>query len=110
MSYVGTHPTGRKFYVEAKTRRPLAVAVFRRERKYAPYPRWERVGLVEDRPYPNEKHRVDGSYVDYPGEMPPRVKAEEIATWYRECVSTPAEDLVIVELAPAGAMGSRRRA
>ena len=98
MSYVGTHPTGRRFYVGSKTGRALAFAVFARDVRKAV--RWERVALVEDRPYRGEQHRVDGSYVPYPGDMPPRVKAEEEARWYREVIGN--HEAVIIELRPAG--------
>ena len=103
MSYVGIHPTGRRFYVQSKSGRPLAFAVFVRDvRKPL---RWERVSVVEDRPYRGEKHRVNGSYVDYPGDMPPRVVAEENARWYHEVLGH--FEAVVVALQPSGASRSK---
>jgi hypothetical protein len=96
VSYVGTHPTGRRFYVESKT--PLVFAVFVRDTRQ-PIEKWERVAVIEDRPYTGEHHRVDGCYVPYPGKMPPRVKAEESARWYREVIGH--HEAVVVEMRPA---------
>jgi hypothetical protein len=96
VSYVGTHPTGRRYYVQSQT--PLAYVVFVRDERL-PVVKWERAALVEDRPYKDEKHRVNGSYVTYPGEMPPRVKAEETARWYREVIGH--HEAVVIELRPA---------
>ena len=98
-SYVGTHPTGRRYYARSRTGVPLAFAVFTWRSKREP--RWECARLVEDRPYPGERHRVDGAYVPYPGDMPPRAMAEECATWYREVLEYPAEAVAVVELRPA---------
>ena len=108
MSYVGTHPTGRRFYVTSKSGRPLAFAVFRRlaDREWIaeteshrliprPQDKWERVSTVEDRPYPGESHRVDGCYVPLGRDMTPREKADEDATWWREIGRSEA---VVVEL------------
>lgn len=106
MTYVGTHPTGRRFYVESKTGRPLAFAVFIRDVRL-PTVKWQRVAVTENRPYRDELHRVDGSYVPYDGDMPPRVKAEEEARWYREVIGS--HEAVVVELRPAtGARAAKR--
>lgn len=99
MNYWGLHPTGRRFYVQPK--RPgtrLAFAVFVRDVRYpidSRAGRWERRAVIEDRPYQNELHRVDGIYVPYPGDMPPHVKAEEHATWYREVVGSNCEARIV---------------
>lgn len=106
-SYVGTHPTGRRYYVQSKTGRPLAFAVFVRDVRL-PTVKWQRVALVEDRPYKDERHRVDGCYVPYPGDMPPHVKAEESARWYREVIGN--HEAVVVELRPAGTFASKEDA
>lgn len=107
-SYVGTHPTGRRFYAQSKTSQPLAYAVFIRDVRL-PAVKWQRADLVEDRPYKDERHRVDGSYVPYPGDMPPRVKAEESARWYREVIGN--HEAVVVELRPAtGGRAARQEA
>lgn len=102
-SYVGIHPTGRRFYVQSKTGRPLAFAVFVRDMRL-PTVKWQRTDVVEDRPYKDERHRVNGSYVPYPGEMPSRVKAEEQARWYREVIGN--HEAVVVELRPAAGSSS----
>jgi len=98
MSFVGTRPDGKRFYVQSKTGKPLAFAVFARRghkqwnaaRKdydiLPPFERWERVDLIEDREHDDERHRVNGSYVPYPGPMPASVVAEEKARWYREVI------------------------
>jgi hypothetical protein len=103
VSYVGTHPTGRRYYAESKTGRPLAFAVFIKSPALR-LPKWERVALVEDRPYVGELHRVNGSYVPYDGDMPPRVKAEEHAKWYREVIG--CREVRVIELRPT--VGSTR--
>lgn len=111
-SYVGTHPTGRRYYAKSKHGRPLAFVVFVHKHPTPRFPferdRWERVATIEDRPYPAERHRVNGSYVPYPGDMPPRVKAEESARWWREVANTAADDVTIVELRVAD--GNQRAA
>jgi hypothetical protein len=112
-SYVGTHPTGRRYYAKSKNGRPLAFAVFVHKRPTPTSPferdRWEIVATIENRPYPAEHHRVNGSYEPYPGDMPPRVKAEESAKWWHEIGNTPAEDVKIVELRVADGSVSRSR-
>ena len=97
-SYVGVHPTGRRFYAKSKTDHPLAFAVFVRDIR-RPEAKWQRASIVEDRPYQDELHRVNGSYVAYPGDMPPRVKAEESARWYREVIGN--HEAAVVDLRPA---------
>jgi hypothetical protein len=101
-SYVGTHPSGRRYYAKSKTGRPLAFVVFVHRHPTSTFPferdRWERVATIEDRPYPAEHHRVDGHYEPYPGDMPPRVKAEESAKWWCDVGNCAAEDVKIVEL------------
>jgi hypothetical protein len=81
-SYVVVRPDGTRIYV--KNPRPLAYVVF--VRRLSPPEKWQRVQVVENRPYEDERHRVDGSYVTYPGPMPPHVKALEVATWWREVI------------------------
>jgi hypothetical protein len=109
-SYVGIHPTGRRYYAKSKNGHPLAFAVFVHKRPRADLPyRWEIVATIEDRPYLAEHHRVNGSYIRYPGEMPPRVKAEESAKWWREIANTPTEDVKIIELRVADGSASRSR-
>jgi hypothetical protein len=111
VSYVGTHPSGRRFYVTSKSGTPLAFVVFRRlcDREWIaatesylltprPQDKWERVSTVEDRPYPKELHRVDGCYVPLGRDMTPREKAEEDATWWREIGHS---ETIIVELREA---------
>lgn len=99
MNFVGTHPTGRRYYVKSKSGVPLAFAVFVRDTR-RDTAKWERVLLVDDRPYKDESHRVHGSYVSYEGDMPPRVKAEESATWFREVIGN--HETRIVDLRPVG--------
>lgn len=103
-SFVGTHPTGRKFYANSKTGVPLAFAVFIKHKPNQPgcaYSqfggRWERVRLIEDRVYPNEKYREAGSYI-HSMDMDARRYAEEVAIWFREVIRVEA---VVIELAPA---------
>jgi hypothetical protein len=90
--------------VESKTGRPLVFAVFARDVR-KPVVQWARVEVVEDRPYKDELHRVDGCYVAYQGDMPPRVKAEESARWYREVIGH--HEAVVVELRPADGNGRK---
>lgn len=111
MSYTGAHPTGRRYYAQSKTGKPLAFAVFSRRirkewnatvRTYVVRQidgeKWKLSALVEDRPYPDELHRVNGCYVPLSRDMTPREKAEEHAIWLREIVSYEA---VVVELREA---------
>lgn len=103
-SYVGTHPTGRRYYTKSKSGAPLAFAVFARDTRIEPA-KWERVALVEDRPYKDQFHRVNGCYVSYEGDMPPRVKAEESATWFREVIRN--HETRIVDLRLVGSPSDR---
>jgi hypothetical protein len=97
VSYVGIHPTGRRFYVESKTGRPIVFAVFIRDTRL-PVVKWTRAEVVEDRPYKDELHRVDGCWVPYAGDMPPRVKAEESARWWREVIGH--HETLVVDVRP----------
>ena len=101
-SYVVSRPDGTRVYV--KSPRPLAYVVF--ARRLRPPERWERVQLVEDRPYVDERHRVAGAYVPYPGAMSPEVKALEVATWYREVIGN--HEVAVAEAREA--RGKRRAA
>lgn len=107
MSYWGISPAGKRFYVEAKHRVPLAFAVFVfRDRMAFGDPaghdvakmRWERVALIERRPYKNEHARVNGSYVPFEGEMAPETKVQETALWWREVGRYAVEHVAIVPL------------
>ena len=103
MSYVGTHPSGRRLYVESKTGVPLAFAVFVCDTRRQPQ-KWERVAVVEERALIGEMHRVNGSYVPYDGPMAPQTKAEEIAKWYREVIGNHITQVVALR----EAVGARR--
>ncbi len=105
-SYVGIHPTGRRYYAVSRTGHPLVFAVFARSRRpdWRGQPaKWKLAQLIEDRPYANQLHRVNGSYVPYEGDMPPAVKAATIVEWHHSVVEYDAQ---IVELYPAD--GSKR--
>lgn len=101
LRFSGTSPSGRRFYVTSKTGTPLVFAVFMQHKQSEaatrhPVGTWERVQVIEDRIYPNEKFRESGSYV-HSMDMDPRRKAEEVAIWYREVLRCEA---VVIPLSP----------
>lgn len=82
VSYVGRHPTGRKFYVSREKSLPAIVyVVFGRRKDEAT---WRRVSTVENRPYDKDLQWVDGfGFAPMNASATPSERAQNQADWWQ---------------------------